>query len=1112
MSETAYSTNQQTEKTLTVYKASAGSGKTFTLAIEYIKLLLQDPYAYQSILAVTFTNKATEEMKMRILSQLYGLWKQLPDSANYMANIKEALGLDEKAISQKAELALRLLLHNYHYFKVQTIDTFFQSVLRNLARELQLAANLRVGLNTAEVVQEAVNSIIDSIADDKELMGIVKEYMEERISEYKSWNVIENMKVFGNTIFSEVYKQNRSRMDDVFANKHFFEDYKKKLFDIIRVKDKYPQIAQEVLSEMEKRGLCTDDFKGKSRGPIGYFLKLKTGGFSDPKLGGVNKDKNMVDSSLWYVKDSKRKQEIADFAEEILMPQMRLIEEMREKDVILYKSAEQTLKHINDIRLLRRIEEAAHNLNDASQRFMLSDTQSLLHEMIADDDSPFIFEKIGAYLKHVMIDEFQDTSTIQWKNFKVLLRECMSQGKTNLIVGDVKQSIYRFRSGDWHLLNDIHLDNELDQSAIRILSKQENWRSQMNVINFNNTFLRIIADIERDNIKEVSPEMAEGIERAYSDVEQLIPEKHSIDSGLVHIVMLPKKERKSNKDKESNGKEKEEKEKDPILELTLQNIQDLISAGIEQNEIAILVNKGKYIEKLAEYIENNSDVKIVSAEAFRLDASVAVNIIINAMKLLNNHNDKIALATLTKNYLSTVRGEKNIDDLMSNNATDLTNLLPEKFAKNQDKLRNMTLHNMAEELIRIFSLQEIKTETAYVTLFFDCLQNFTNDIAPTLDDFLQAWGSTIHSKTIESTESNGVRILTIHKSKGLEFNHVIIPYCDWNANPPGASTIWASPKEKPFSDLPLVPLSYRTISSLANTIYEPEGNEEHVQNIVDSLNLLYVAMTRAKGSLFIIGNSSDNKMDRSNAICKAINLLPDTINGIKVYVEGTEDPESAIKVTYGSLAGINKKEDSKKEEDGQKESLSKNVFLTQIKDIETSIHSYESAVTYRQSNESRRFAEDIYEEADKKRMIRMGTVLHEVFATIRTTDDVEPTLRRMEFDSTLYSEGMTREKLISIITERFNNPTIKDWFSDHWTIFNECSIVTPDGEQRPDRVMTDGKRTIVVDYKFGQPSQSHHAQVHSYMQLMQDMGMPGVEGYIWYIKENKIVKVESTEN
>lgn len=1085
---------------LTVYKASAGSGKTFTLALEYIKLLLEDPRAYEGILAVTFTNKATEEMKMRILSTLYGLSQQLPDSKDYMTKLMEQTALPAEEIARRSDAALHNLLHNYHFFKVQTIDTFFQGVLRNLAHELQLNANLRVGLNNTQVVSQAVDVIIDSLADDMQLRQLVKNYMEESLADNKTWNVIGNIKKFGKNIFKEIYKKNREKMNTAFAADDFFPRFKNELHTMITEKREfYVSKAKEVLEMIEDSGLIIKDFCRGASGPMGYFIKLADGKFDKQEKDVINKTflNALENPTAWYTKKSDKADAINQIATECLIPMAKALEKTRTKDAILARSARETLRHISNVQLLRRIEEAAHSLNDASQRFMLSDTQTFLHEMIGEDDAPFIYEKIGTRLKHIMIDEFQDTSTVQWLNFKTLLDDCIGNGTSNLIVGDVKQSIYRFRSGDWRLLNNI--DGMFRPEQIRLEPMVTNWRSTENVINFNNTFLSLVAKMEADEISNISLEKGQDIEKAYSDVKQEVPPHHKGSGGLVYMEMLPKDDIKD------------------VPAHTLSIINDLLESGASQNDIAILVRNKKEIPLMANYIEKETQgkVRIISAEAFRLDASAEVRIIVNALKLLVSPSNRVALATLIKDYYAGIKGCEDVGSEIFASGKELMEWLPEEFTEKRHALTAMTLQDTIEEIMHIFCISGRKTGSAYVTTFLDAMRSFSNEMAPTISDFLEAWETDIAEKTIETTGSDGVKILTIHKSKGLEFDHVIMPYCQWSNK--NTDVIWVEPRLEPFSKLPLVPVDFRAMSSLEETIYRTDGHEEHIQRTMDDLNLLYVAMTRAVRSLFMLGQRDASTATRSKTICQAIAALPQEICGLPVHIANAQADTLPLTVTYGVLTVKEKKascEAKSEAENGAKCGVKcgaparENPFTMGSEPVDVCVSTHHnSSVLFRQSNDSRRFADDSIDDDDAQRYIRIGTIMHQIFSTIRTLKDVEPALLRMEFDGTLYDDTLTREKLLTELRSKFSNATVREWFSERWRVYNECSILTPEGVQRPDRVITDGNITIVIDFKFGKKNADYHNQVKNYMQLLSDMGHKNVQGFLWYVTLNDIEQV-----
>ncbi|MBO6018630.1 MAG: UvrD-helicase domain-containing protein [Prevotella sp.] len=1032
--------------TLTVYKASAGSGKTFRLAVEYIKLVVRDPQCYRHILAVTFTNKATEEMKMRILSQLYGLWKQLPDSQTYMDCICKELQVEPTFVSLQAGQALANLLHNYNYFRVETIDTFFQSVLRNLARELDLTANLRIGLNDTQVEELAVDQLIEDLQTTDVMLIWLLKYIMENINDDHSWNVIGQIKQFGRTIFRDYYKAESKAISERMAEKGFFDHYTKTLRDLRATAKEYmAEIGDKFFSTLASEGFTIDDLANKRRGIASFFLKLQNGVF-DASIENTTVANCLGNPAKWYTKTHPRHEEIHMLADGTLGNLLRLAIEQRPRQWRLYQSAELTLRHINQLRLLDSIETKVRQLNHEANRFLLSDTQQLLHALISDSDSPFIFEKIGTQLEHIMIDEFQDTSTVQWQNFRVLLQETMShEGSQNLIVGDVKQSIYRWRSGDWRLLNDIH--SQFPKESIMEKPLDTNHRSSRHVIEFNNAFFQKAALWEYEQLQDM-PE-AEQLQRAYQSVEQLIPE-HRDQSGYVNIDLLPAEDYQEN-----------------TLSLLTDIVRQLLADGVSQSDIAILVRTNNLIPVIANYFaeQMSNEVSIVSDEAFRLDASLSVNIIVNALRLLANPHDELSHA-----YLHKIAGQGLPNDT--------------------EALLRLPLYELVEQLFIHFQLNRFDDQSAYICAFYDQLADFTADNSSNIDSFLREWDENLCSKTIQSDELSGIRLISIHKSKGLEFDHVICPFCDWQLEKQSGNVLWCHPTEAPFNDLPLVPVDYSQ-KGMTGTIYEADYRHEHLQNIVDNLNLLYVAFTRASQRLYVIGKRG-TKSSRS-AVIEAV--LP----SIEGMLSGENDTESALHYEYGQPEIINTAHTTRH---------TNNVFLQSPTPCHINVQSFDSRVAFRQSNQSQDF---ISGDDEQGSYIQLGSVLHHIFSTIRTTADIDDALQRLQLDGILYNNDITAERITTMLRRRLEHPKVADWFSGRWQIFNECTILSmTDGqvvERRPDRVMTDGHEWIVVDFKFGGEHVEYHNQVRQYMDLLRQMGHSHISGYLWYVYSNKIVEV-----
>ena len=1084
------------EQALTVYKASAGSGKTFTLASEYITLVVKNPQDYRSILAVTFTNKATQEMKTRILSQLYGIAHSLPDSEAYYEQVRMKTGFSEQTIRENAAKALSLLTHHYNEFRVQTIDAFFQSVLRNLARELNLTANLRVDLNDEQVEAQAVDELINSLEEGEEVLNWIRDYIDKNIEDDKGWNVISQIKDFGKNIFKDFYKDHKTELDNRFSDESFFNDFITDLRERrTRILNRLNEHAKQMYKKIRDANLDNPNlFNRGANGLLSHIIKLTKGTPSnDPTPQYVQ---SCIDSAeKWPASKcpAKERAAIIELASASLCSDLKILNDYRINDWREYQSCNLTLKHLSQLRLLHAISEAVDEINKDTNRFMLSNTQSLLCTLMKDSDTPFVFEKMGAYLKHIMIDEFQDTSTIQWNNFRKLLDNCMAQVDShNLIVGDVKQSIYRWRQGDWKLLNNI--EHEFTKEQIKIEPLDTNYRSEENIIRFNNAFFK---QAVLQTVKELESEEIQGateLVEAYKEIEQK-PRKDN-GKGCVRIKLFRYDSKNA-----SDYKQK-------ILNELIENIRQLLDQGYKQKDIAILARSKTVIPDIVDSFQNiDKDVSLVSDEAFRLDASLAVNVIIEALRLLTHPHDKLTESKLVKLYQQQViKTGKDINDLfVGENSTELKSFLPSGYIDKFESLSRLSLIDLVDEIYSLFSLDSLEGQSAYVCTFYDTLNEYLRDHPADIDDFIEEWEDTLSSNTIQSDEVDGIRLITIHKSKGLEYDNVLIPFCDWELEKTNGITIWCSgdDKEKPYGELPLIPVDYS--SKMLGTVFEDDYKEEHLQNTVDNMNLLYVAFTRAGKNLFITGKKykerTSGKSERSHIIQYIIEELAKELPGAIIDDAGDNGP---ISFELGTLSTC--------EERVEKGKATENPFELSPKTHKLKIETFPHPVSFRQSNKSHDFikGEDI-DPSDARRYIKVGNVLHQLFSTILTEADIEPRLKELEQAGIIYNDDITSRELQNKISCALSDEKVKNWFSPRWKLFNECTILDYDKEtgdvyeHRPDRVMTDGKEMIVVDFKFGKPRDEYHEQVQRYMRLLMRMGYKQVSGYIWYVLRNEIV-------
>ena len=568
------------------------------------------------------------------------------------------------------------------------------------------------------------------------------------------------------------------------------------------------------------------------------------------------------------------------------------------------------------------------------------------------------------------------------------------------------------------------------------------------------------------------PLRVEEEQQAYDDVNQVCFQEQFRKSGMVRITLLPQA-----------GYDEE------VMKTLGSYVDELLERQVPQQDIAILVRSNRYIPQIADYfLQTRPHVTIISDEAFRLDASLAVCTLVSAMQLLIRENDQLARASVEKAYYTIHKAP--LGSLLDDARTALLHL---------------PMVDMVEQLYQLLQLSKLNDQGAYLCTFFDKVNDFVADNGTDIEGFLTLWEESIHEKTIPSDNKTGIRIISIHKSKGLEYNYVICPFCDWQLEKQSGNILWCQPDEQPFSDLPIAPIDYSQ-KQMIGTIYERDYLQEHLQNTVDNLNLLYVAFTRACKGLYVLGKRGA-KASRSGLIEQCLPLVAKEMP--EAILSGLEDEKGTLQF---SLTG-----DPRASRNSSKSSKSRmreaNPFLQPSAPVSVDFHYMESQVNFRQSNRSQAFiGADEQDEIERLNYIQTGSVLHQIFSTIRTTDDIEDALKNLQFEGVLYDEHITPERIMSMLRQRLQDPRVSEWFSPHWTLFNECTILTlEDGkmkERRPDRVMTDGNKWVVVDFKFGSQKPEYLDQVREYMQLIRTMQPEAkVSGYLWLVYSNKIEEV-----
>lgn len=1076
---------------LLVYKASAGSGKTFTLAVQYIRQLIEDPYSYRRILAVTFTNKATTEMKERILSQLYGIATSLKSSDGYLKEIMKTSNKSVDEIRIAADTALKNIIHDYSRFRIETIDSFFQSVMRNLARELELGANMTIELNNGDVLSDAVDSMIEKLNRMSPTLYWLLEYIEERIADDKRWNVSSEIKGFGRNIFDEAYIEKGVALREKLKDTKFIPQYRKKLQEkresILDTMKGFNEHFQEILNA---NGLTPADLKNSARGIGSYFNKIASGKLSND-VRNATVEKCLEGAENWTTKTSPYKSTIISLADQVLIQILNDAENTRMASNKVLNSCDMSLRYLNNLQLLMRIDSEVREQNLSHNRFLLSDTNALLHSIIREGDASFVYEKIGTTIDTVMIDEFQDTSRMQWENFHLLLEESLAQKEGSMIVGDIKQSIYRWRNGDWKILAGLDKDK-----SFRLNSKtlDTNWRSEANIIAFNNDIFTSACKVLNERYKADEGEDCTQLLDAYSDVRQ----KTSKDTkeGYIKISFLKNSE--------------EHPYTDTTMELLAEEVDSLVKRGVRVNDIAILVRKNKSIPAIADYFDKNTPYRVVSDEAFRLDASLAVCMLIDGLRYISEPTDRIACARLAVAYHKEIL-KKNVDynTVLLNNVEDY---LPAEFRLMLPEMSLMPLYELLEKLFVIFRMDMIEEQDAYLCAFYDAVTEYMQNNSSELTSFLTYWNETLYAKTIPSGEIAGIRILSIHKSKGLEYHTVLLPFCDWKMeNETYNHMLWCRINEvdadkEPFCELDLTPVNYS--SAMAESYFSDSYREERLQLWVDNLNLLYVAFTRACKNLIVWC-----KDEQKDTVSKLLRESIDCMKEIKMTCnmpepdeedeENKEENDEPIVYEYGEICISGKK----------KKSDSTNRLVAIPDAVNVKIESLETEIDFKQSNRSADFirGDEDEEENLRSQYIRQGQLLHTLFASIDTREGLPSAIERLLFEGVIESAEKAEE--IRKIAERaLSLEEAEDWYSGEWTLYNECSIIYNDEQgkmqtRRPDRVMMKENEVVVVDFKFGKKKPEYSTQVREYISLLSEMGYTDIKGYIWYVYSGELENV-----
>jgi len=1083
---------------LNIYRASAGSGKTYRLTKDYIKLLFesQREQAHRRILAVTFTNKATDEMKTRILKELHAL--SLGEKSDYRADLISKLYPTEEAVNIKAKKILTTILHDYSSFSISTIDRFFQQVIRSFARDIGVHGGYNLELDNSQTLEQSVDNLFLDLSkeENKQLLQWLTSYAEERVEQSENWNMRGNIMDLGQEIFKESYQHKAEDTNRKLHEREFLSNYRKNLRQIkTEFEAKVKQTATNGLNIMARNGLSHEDFSYKTTQTLEKLIKGKLE--ISARFTSFAED---VSNCYTKSKPQDVKSAIETAYNSGLQHCFQQIVDLFSIDIVTYNSALMVLKHINTLGILSDLAVQIKKLTDEQNTMLISDSNMLLNKIIDNSDTPFVYEKTGIHIDNFMIDEFQDTSVLQWKNFHPLMDNSLSAGKFNLVVGDVKQSIYRWRNSDWKLLDEKIL-SDFRSEQIHEENLDTNWRSDKNIIDFNNSFFRRAALTLQSKLNEnLQPVLAlypslqpltRKIEHAYANIHQKVSPKAGV--GRVQFSFI-------NADETDDGWKTESLNRLPAI------LEDLQDRGYRPADICILVRKNAeeqaVIHKLLNY-KTTTDAKpgycydIMGNEGLLIGAVASVRFVLGIMQLFINPADNIQQTIVNYEY---ARGKLNKSENEALNICFVNqepneNIFSGLFTTNENdrlkELRHSSLFSMVEQIISLFDIGSWHNEAVFVQAFQDVVFRYTTGKTVDLNSFLNWWKKN-GTKQCISTHDNqsAMRIMTVHKSKGLDFNVVIMPFCDWKLDSNMRNILWCEPTVAPFNELPLLPIEYST--KLGQSIFAESYFDEQMHLFIDSLNIAYVAFTRAKHELICMAPAQKKEpesLDKINSLSALLtvcfNIETPGLNAEIIPLSKVYNPVSKVfelgepvKMQYS---------DSKNAEKNEK--ISNYPSINSLDRLQIRHQSLDYLLKNQNLTESR---------------LNYGIIMHDILRQITIKDDQDAAIEAM------IREGRISESESVTVAKEMNKfwqlPGTGAWFADDVRVLNETTILTPSGEQyRPDRIIIKDNVATIIDYKFGEIEyKSYSNQVKQYMNLIAEMGYQ-TNGFICYVSLEKVI-------
>lgn len=1051
-----------------ILNASAGSGKTYTLAYHYVREVIREPMLYRHTLAVTFTNKATEEMKSRILKEIHLLASG--QKSDYMEGLQRDLSLTEERIRQSAERVQNLILHDYSHFTVLTIDKFFQRILHAFVKELGIELGYNVELEAAPVLQRSVDALIERITEDERLKGWLEAYAAERIDQNEQWDLRSDILKLGHELFKEgnrlALKASRSKqeLEELIRGATARAEASRNLFR---------GVAEEAVDRIAQMGLTLEDFSNKQSSGAAYFYAVARGEMEPPK----KRARQCASSTEGWMTKSRSGRYEAEIGE--LRGYMANLCTLYDRHIEEWNSVKLIREHYRSFALLSDLYEEVQGIWREENSLLLSETKNILAAFIDRNDTPFIYEKVGNRYDRYLIDEFQDTSEREWLNFLPLLREAIAQpgahqrdeelermGPAVLLVGDVKQSIYRWRGGDWRILGE-KAAASLPEAEVEDMPY--NFRSFRKIVDFNNEAITCVVDSVQQQLKEhlqeatlsepLKQELLEALPRAYRSHRQRA-RKRSQKEGYISVERFC--------------------EAPPVVE----RICEVLDRGFRPCDILILVRSatdgGRVARMLLDFKRTNLEPRyrfdVMTQDALEIASSPICGFLVALMSLIVDPADSIRRA-IYNNYLGYA----------------VNRPLEEEEIRLLQRLALLPPEEAFEQIVLNYHLDQREEELAYLQAFHEELLNYAKGRVADLPLFLKWWeeqGSK-RSLTVEQSQ-NTIEITTIHKAKGLERKVVLIPYCNWKLEPKTSgqvpNLVWAE-AEGELGELGRMPIKYG--SAMADSHFSTSYYRELAYSYVDNVNLLYVALTRAIEELHL--------------------FLPTQRAEIGGHLwAAIQRNEAGAKI--GELEGrYTSRDEGERFEFGEALAPEAEERSSQGREVEHITLEHYPTVDPRPELKlpTSSFREHGGEVELSPR--NFGLLMHRLFEEALDREELKEGILRLRQQGIIDPEQ--GKELTQRVERALQHPVVGRWYDEPWDrVLRERNILLG-GEaskrrHRPDRVMIRGEKVVVVDYKFGEKDPlAYQRQMTDYLLDLKRMGYREIEGWIWYVMQGRAEQV-----